>query len=231
MKRFFKFFAIILLLLVSVICFYYCANNESLPEGKQGIEADTLASKMLEALNYDAYENLDVLEWSFRGKHFYKWYKKEHIVAVSWDNNKVILHTNEQEKSEVFINDIKIENKEVLSNAIAFFNNDSFWLVAPYKVFDAGTERRIVNYKNKDALLITYRSGGTTPGDSYLWILNEKFLPTSYKMWTSIIPIGGVSATWSDWKNTKAGIKLPTQHKLSLFGVEISMGEVKGYNL
>ena len=231
MKRFFKFFAIILLLLVSVICFYYCANNESLPEGKQGIEADTLASKMLEALNYDAYENLDVLEWSFRGKHFYKWYKKEHIVAVSWDNNKVILHTNEQEKSEVFINDIKIENKEVLSNAIAFFNNDSFWLVAPYKVFDAGTERRIVNYKNKDALLITYRSSGTTPGDSYLWILNEKFLPTSYKMWTSIIPIGGIFATWSDWKNTEAGIKLPTQHKLSLFGVEISMGEVKGYNL
>ena len=231
MKRFFKFFAIILLLLVSVICFYYYANNESLPEGKQGIEADTLASKMLEALNYDAYENLDVLEWSFRGKHFYKWYKKEHIVAVSWDNNKVILHTNEQEKSEVFINDIKIENKEVLSNAIAFFNNDSFWLVAPYKVFDAGTERRIVNYKNKDALLITYRSGGTTPGDSYLWILNEKFLPTSYKMWTSIIPIGGISATWSYLKNTEAGIKLPTQHKLSLFGVEISMGEVKGYNL
>ncbi len=231
MKKFFKFFAIILLLLVSVICFYYHANNESLPEGKQGIEADTLASKMLEALNYDAYENLDVLEWSFRRKHFYKWYKKEHIVAVSWDNNKVILHTNEQEKSEVFINNIKIENKEVLSNAIAFFNNDSFWLVAPYKVFDAGTERRIVNYKNKDALLITYRSGGTTPGDSYLWILNEKFLPTSYKMWTSIIPIGGISATWSDWKNTEAGIKLPTQHKLSLFGVEISMGEVKGYNL
>ena len=95
--------------------------------------------------------------------------------------------------------------------------------MAPYKVFDAGTERRIVNYKNKDALLITYRSGGTTPGDSYLWILNEKFLPTSYKMWTSIIPICGISATWSDWKNTEAGIKLPTQHKLSLFGVEISM--------
>jgi len=73
--------------------------------------------------------------------------------------------------------------------------------VAPYKIFDPGTERRIVNYKNKEALLITYtRSGGTTPGDSYLWILNEKFLPTSYKMWTRIIPIGGVSATWSDWK-------------------------------
>ena len=172
MKRFFKFIAIILLLFFSAICFYYYANNETLPEGNQGIEADTLATKMLKALNYDAYENLEILEWSFRGKHFYKWHKKEHIVAVSWDNNKVILHTNEQEKSEVFINDIKTENKEILRNAITFFNNDSFWLVAPYKVFDTGTERRIVEYKSKKALLVTYTSGGSTPGDSYLWILD-----------------------------------------------------------
>ena len=231
MKIFFKFIIIILLLFFSAICFYYYANNETLPKGKQGIEADTLATKMLKALNYDAYENLEILEWSFREKHFYKWNKKEHIVAVSWDNNKVILHTNEIEESEVFINDQKIENKEILLQARDFFNNDSFWLVAPYKVFDSGTERRIVNYENKDALLITYRSGGSTPGDSYLWVLDKKYVPVSYKMWTSIIPIGGVSATWSDWKNTEAGVKLPTQHKLSLFGIEISMGEVKGYNL
>ena len=231
MKIFFKFIIIILLLFFSAICFFYYANNETLPKGKLGIEADTLATKMLEALNYDAYENLEILEWSFRKKHFYKWNKKEHIVAVSWDNNKVILHTKEIEKSEVFINDQKIENKEILFQARDFFNNDSFWLVAPYKIFDLGTERRIVNYENKDALLITYRSGGSTPGDSYLWILDKKYVPVSYKMWTSIIPIGGVSATWSEWKNTEAGIKLPTQHKLSLFGMKISMGEVKGYNL
>ena len=58
MKKFFKFSTIILLLFVSAICFYFYANNETLPEGKQGTEADALASKMLKALNYDAYENL-----------------------------------------------------------------------------------------------------------------------------------------------------------------------------
>jgi len=50
-------------------------------------------------------------------------------------------------------------------------------------------------------------------------------------MWTSIIPIGGVSATWSDWKKTDSGTLLPTKHILSLFGMEILMGTVKGYNL
>ena len=131
----------------------------------------------------------------------------------------------------IFPNKISEYYKEFCILFSSFFNNDSFWLVAPYKVFDLGTERRIVNYKNKEALLITYTSGGTTPGDSYLWILDEKFFPTSYKMWTSIIPIGGVSATWSDWKKTDSGTLLPTKHILSLFGMEILMGTVKGYNL
>jgi hypothetical protein len=50
-------------------------------------------------------------------------------------------------------------------------------------------------------------------------------------MWTRIIPIGGVAATWSDWEKTASGILLPKKHILSLFGMEISMGKVKAYNL
>ena len=231
MKIIFKILGSITVLLFLFIGVYFVITNEPIPKGKRGKEADDLALKMLSALNNDAFKNTEVLEWSFRGKHFYKWHKKENIVTVSWEDNEVVLHTSQSKKSEVSIGGIKTENIEIVKQARDFFNNDSFWLVAPYKVFDPGTERRIVNYKNKEALLITYTSGGTTPGDSYLWILDEKFFPTSYKMWTSIIPIGGVSATWSDWKKTDSGILLPTKHILSLFGMEILMGSVKGYNL
>jgi hypothetical protein len=230
MKKFFKFIGILLLLLIIALGVYYFANNEPLPEGKKGKEADALAIKMFNAINNDAFENTEILEWGFRGKHFYKWYKQENIVEVSWDKHNVLLHTNQAEKSEVFIDDKKVVNNEILKNARDFFNNDSFWLIAPYKIFDTGTERSIVNYNGKDALLITYTSGGSTPGDSYLWILDENYVPTSFKMWTSIIPLGGVSASWSDFKNTKSGIKLPTKHTLSLFGMELNMGKVKAYN-
>ena len=230
MKKLFKFIGILLLLLFAAIAVYYFANNEPLPEGKKGKEADALAIKMLNVINNEAFENTEILEWSFRDVHFYKWYKQENIVEVSWDSNKVILHTNDSSKSEVFVASKKVENKELLKKATALFNNDSFWLLAPYKIFDAGTERRIVSYDGKDALLITYTSGGTTPGDSYLWILDENYVPTSFKMWVSIIPIGGISGTWSDWKNTAAGIKLPTEHTLSIFGMKIDMGDVKAYN-
>ncbi|WP_299014341.1 hypothetical protein [uncultured Polaribacter sp.] len=230
MKKFFKILAyLILLLFVGAILFYF-AKNESLPEGKQGKSADALAIKMLNALNGEAYENTEILEWSFRNAHDYKWYKKQNVVEVKWDENRVVLHTKEPHKTEVFVNGKSVKNANLIKTATAYFNNDSFWLVAPYKIFDKGTERRLVNYNGKETLLITYTSGGDTPGDSYLWILDENYLPASYKMWTKIIPIGGISATWDNLKTTESGIKLPTKHKFSLFGLEINMGAVKAYN-
>jgi hypothetical protein len=230
MKKFFKISASILLLLIVGVVIYYFAYNEPLPEGKKGKEADALAIKMFNAINHDAFENTEVIAWSFRGTNFYTWYKENNRVEVSWDENKVILNTKQPENSEVFVKNKKVDNPEILQKAQNFFNNDSFWLIAPYKIFDVGTERRIVNYEGNEALLITYTSGGSTPGDSYLWILDDNYLPTSFKMWTSIIPLGGVSATWNDWKNTESGIRLPKRHTLSLFGMQIPMGEVKAYN-
>ena len=229
MKKLFKLLGLLLLALIIVGGIYF-VNNEALPEGKKGIEADGLAIKMFNAINHEAFENTETLKWSFRDKHFYTWNKRENIVHISWDEYKVTLHTKYPEKSNVYIDGKLSNKKEFIKQAEGYFNNDSFWLIAPYKIFDKGTERTVVKHNGKDALLVTYASGGTTPGDSYLWILDDNYFPVAYKMWTKIIPIGGVSATWSDWKITKTGIKLPTKHKLSLFGLQIDMGNVQAFN-
>ena len=120
--------------------------------------------------------------------------------------------------------------KELIDKAISYFNNDSFWLVAPYKVFDSGTERRLVDLKNSSnkGLLITYTKGGTTPGDSYLWILDENGMPNSFKMWTSILPIKGLESSWSNWTTTESGAKLPTFH--NIFFLRIDITNIKGTN-
>ena len=228
MKKLFKILGGLLLIGAVVLAVFYYKNNESIPTGKKGPKADELATKMLKALNYEAYKNTRFIEWSFRGKRFYKWDKQENIVEVSWDENKVTLHTKEPGKSIVLINGKEIEDKETLQKSIDYFNNDSFWLVAPYKVFDDGIERKLVNYEGKEALLVTYTTGGSTPGDSYLWILDEKGRPTSYKMWVSIIPAGGMEATWNDWIITESGAVLPTKHEMSVG--TLNMGNVKAYN-
>ena len=230
MKTILKILAGIIIFLFLAGLIFYFVNNEKLPQGENPEQADELATKMMKALNYEAFENTEIIEWNFKNEHFYKWYRSEDRVEVSWDKKKVMLNTKQPEKSEVLLDEEKTEDKELIKKATNFFNNDSFWLVAPYKVFDKGTERSIVKVDEKDALLVTYTSGGSTPGDSYLWILDSTFLPKKYKMWTSIIPIGGVEATWENWKTTEAGIFLPAKHKLSLFGLELSMGNPTATN-
>ena len=236
-KRIFKiiigiiiFFTLPTMLFFSILYFMY---NEDLPIGKQGNEADQLAITMLRNMNENAYLNTDYLEWTFKNRHYYKWYKSDKMCEVSWDKITVLLDLSNCNNSKVFVLDTPyngIEKQNYIHKAKAYFNNDSFWLVAPYKVFDKGVERRLVITKeNKRALLVTYTSGGTTPGDSYLWHFNTNGKPKSYQMWVDILPIDGLEATWNDWITTESGAVLPTSHRL-LF-LDLDMGEVKGLNI
>lgn len=223
MKKILKIIGLLITVIIVATVLYCFIKNESLPKGTPGKEADELAQKMMSSINKKAFDNTEILKWSFRGKHHYEWKKQEGLVNVSWDNTSVTVNLNDYSKSIG-------ESPKLIETAIKFFNNDSFWLVAPYKVFDDGVERSIVKVDGKNALLVKYTSGGTTPGDSYLWILDENYTPVSFKMWTQIIPIGGVSATWNNLITADSGIKLPTSHTLSIFGYKINMGEVKAYN-
>ena len=207
--------------------FAYYKYNEDLPDGIQGEQADALAYNMLNALDYNAYKNTNYIEWTFKRRHHFEWKKNENICDVFWKDYKVRLDLKNHSKSEVYVHGFKLEGEtadEILEKGLSYFNNDSFWLVAPYKVFDTGTERRLVTLPNNEkALLITYNSGGSTPGDSYLWLLEKSGKPKAFKMWTSILPIDGLEASWSDWTTTKSGAQLPTFHKLLFLGLEMDI--------
>jgi hypothetical protein len=205
--------------------FLYFKYSEELPLGITGKQADAFAYKMLDALEHKKYEATDYIEFTFKKRHHFKWNKIENTCEVYWKNYKVYLNFNDNSKSEAFLGDTKIETnqaEELIQKATDYFNNDTFWLVAPYKVFDAGTTRSLVTLDNgQHALLITYTSGGSTPGDSYLWLLDDTGKPKSFKMWTSILPIDGLEASWSDWTTTETGAMLPTFHKLLVLGLEM----------
>jgi hypothetical protein len=233
-KKTFKIIAgvIVFFTLPSVLFFVYLffKYNEPLPSGIQGKNADDLAYKMLDALDNDAFENTNYIEWTFKKRHHYQWEKSKNLCTVFWDDYKVGLNLNNSALNKAYVHGFTIKGdmgKELISKATSYFNNDSFWLVAPYKVFDTGTERRLVKLNDgEEGLLITYKTGGSTPGDSYLWILDKNGIPKSFKMWTSILPIKGLEASWTDWTITESGAKLPTFHKLLFFGIEIT--NIKG---
>ncbi|MFK7783394.1 hypothetical protein [Psychroserpens sp.] len=216
------FFTLPTLLLFTFMYFKY---NEDLPTGSEGKDADILATRMLNTLNHNAYNATDYIEFTFKKRHHYKWNKAENTCEVFWKNIKVNLDLSNSESSKVYINDSEhtaADTQNYIHKAKNYFNNDTFWLVAPYKVFDDGVERRIVKTENnKDALLVTYTSGGSTPGDSYLWHFDDSDKPKSFQMWVDILPINGLEASWTDWTTTETDAQLPTFHKLLFLGLEI----------
>lgn len=229
MKKLIKFFSYSFLLLVffiSTIGIVFLVIDQPLPEGEQGEAADQLATKMRDALSYEALKDTSKLQWIFRGKRHYQWHKGDSQCTVKWDNIQVDLDLKNQKASKVFIDTKPHRGKEksnYIEKALKYFNNDSFWLIAPFKVFDSGVERRLVKGKEgKMSLLVTYTSGGNTPGDSYLWHIDEHGIPTSFQMWVSLIPIGGLSATWENWITTKSGIRLASLHQVNFLDIELT---------
>ena len=193
--------------------------SEPRPEGTPGPQADEMARKMLTALNKPAYDSIEVLKWNFKGMHEYEWDKANDRVEVLWDETRVVLDLSSK-TGTVYQNGSQKSDEGEVKTAFTYFYNDSFWLVAPYKLFDDGVERSIVETEEGDALLVHYTSGGVTPGDAYLWFLDEKGFPYKYKMWVSIIPVGGLEFTWEDWKQYN-GVWLPGNHK-GLIEVEMT---------
>ncbi|MFS4418431.1 hypothetical protein [Maribacter sp. 2307ULW6-5] len=233
LRKIIKGFGILLGLLIIGFVVLYAVYNEKLPEGRLGPDADALAQKMLNSLNHQKFKDTRYLEWSFQGgAHHYKWDKEKRTVEVSWDDYLVeldLISTASSVAKKGGERMMDMESKPIIEQAVAYFNNDSFWLVAPYKVFDDGVQRSVVPLPDgTDGLLVTYTKGGTTPGDSYLWMLQPNGFPKSFKMWVDIIPIGGIEATWDDWAVMESGAFLPKTHQLG--PVTLSMGDVRGYN-
>lgn len=223
MKKVFIYTSAIILL---VIASGYFILNEKLPIGENPAKADELANKMLKALNKSAWDSTNVVVWTHKGGHQFVWDKKGQMVQVKWDKKDVLLNLKEWNKGKAFSEGKEITDGQLdvlRGKAWSIFCNDSFWMIAPYKVFDEGVTRKIVKTQDgSEALLVSYASGGVTPGDAYLWILDKNATPTAYKMWVKVIPIGGVSATWEDWKTTETGAIIAQNHKLGPLNLNLA---------
>ena len=201
------------------------------PTGKTGPAADELAHKMMASVNKTAWDTTTFVKWTFPGGHHFLWDKKRGMIEVKWDENRVIIRDNGRlVKAWQMENEVEGDTaKKLTEKAWSFFCNDSFWLNAVVKAFDPGTERAIVTQEDgTEALLVTYNSGGVTPGDAYLWELGDDNKPYAWRMWVNIIPIGGLAVSWEDWIELSTGALISTRHDWGTF--ESNMENVAGGN-
>lgn len=198
--------------------------HKPLPNGEKGRKAEELADRMLEAIRHEEWEAIPIVAWTFRGHNHYVWDKGHHVVQVRWEDFEVVLNLNKQ-AGEASQNGRILAGKEkqkAFDYALKNWSNDSFWLNAPAKIRDGGTERFYLRLDNGDeALLVKYHSGGVTPGDAYLWVIGEDHLPKYFRMWVRIIPIGGLKARWTDWGDYE-GTKIAETRTLGPFPIPLS---------
>jgi hypothetical protein len=205
------------------------ALDRPLPEGQRGTAAKTLAKRLQRAVRIEAWQRTGAVRWTFAGKHELLWDRDRGRVRVRWDDCEVLLRTADRSgqarcKGQQLTG--KARDKR-LEQAYRYWVNDAFWLNPMDTLFDPGTVRKHVTLSSgRSALLVTYTKGGVTPGDSYLWIPDRSGLPKAWRMWVSILPIGGLEVTWEGWKTLSTGARIATEHAWGPLTIELT--DVRG---
>ena len=213
--------------LVLAVSVYLLIQDEPRPTGgERGQAAEELATEIEDAIDLAAWARTGAVRWTFAGRRTLVWDRRRHLVQVMWDGNEVLIHEGAAD-GVALRNGNEVtgaEARELLHEANQAWINDSFWLNAPAKLRDDGTT---LTRLSDDELMVEYSSGGSTPGDAYVWTIGDDGLPTSWRMWVSILPVGGVETTWGGWITLATGAKVATRH-VGPLGFTLELTNVEG---
>lgn len=227
LKKVLKWAGIVVGILVLALGITLAVAHEGRPEGaRPGPEAEALAERMEQAVDVEAWASTGAVRWTFAGVNAHLWDRRRHVARVRTGDTEALLHVGGPHGA-AFRAGRRVhgeEAREILEAAHAAWVNDSFWLNPIAKLRDDGVVRERLS---EDALLVRYTSGGLTPGDAYLWTLGEDGTPTRWKLWVSILPIGGVETTWEGWRSLSTGARVSTRHRGPL-GLTLELTDVEG---
>ncbi len=211
------------------------ALNRSRPRGRAGPEADALARRLERAVDVEAWARTGAVTWRLPGRYGHLWDRRRGFSEVRWQDGGVevqVLLDVHGRRGLAFEDGREVAGEGArarLTTAHQRWINDAFWLNPLAKLFDEGTRRELVTLDDGGhGLLVTYSAGGLTPGDAYLWLPGEGDLPRAWRLWVSIIPVGGVEFSWEGWVQLPTGARLSTRHAGPLsFGLEDVRGAAR----
>jgi hypothetical protein len=203
--------------------------HEPRPSGSEGEEAGALAQRMERAADVQAWARTGAVRWTFAGRNEHLWDRRRELARVRWGETEALLRAGAPQ-GRAYRGGEEVHGDEahaILRDAHARWINDSFWLNPIAKLRDPGVSLSRVELSEGEGLLVSYSSGGLTPGDAYLWLSGEDGLPRAWRMWVSILPIGGVEASWEGWTTLSTGAKIATRHQ-GPFGLTLELTGVEG---
>ncbi len=205
--------ALALVLLVGGVYFGF---RHGMPDTTSA-DADPLARRMLAAVDAEAWARTGAVRWTAPdgGRHvwdrqrgYHRYERRGLMVQLDLGTREGVAYRGGRRLSGR-------EADEARELAYARFCNDSFWLNPVPKAFDGGTTRSLApDVNGRDGVLVSYASGGVTPGDKYLWILDADARPVAWRMWVSVLPIPGLEASWEGWTRLPTGAWISTLHRI-----------------
>ncbi|HNE18257.1 MAG TPA: hypothetical protein PKM44_00070 [Turneriella sp.] len=193
----------------------------SLPKGTPGPRAEELAQKMLAGADVDKWQATAAVSFTFRGGDKIFWDRKRKLTEVII-KKKLVQFSEVSGKSVCFEEERRVTDDcaDMTETAIKRFYNHTFWLNPAFHISSPGTERALVG---DNQLLVSFKSGGSTPGDSYLFTLDEEGKIAEMRMWVSVLPIKGARAVFSNYTKTQTGVRVALNHDVaSLASVNLS---------
>jgi hypothetical protein len=160
------------------------------PEGQRsGLLADSVIMTAGGKQNWD---NTHYLHWNYFGRRILWWDKWSGDVRIEVPAKKLLMLSNINTRiGKAFRNGVEITQ----TDSIAYFNdraykiliNDSYWLVAPFKLKDPGVNLSYLGTAKDSAndecymLQLTFNNVGVTPENKYhVWIDRKTYLMTQW---------------------------------------------------
>jgi hypothetical protein len=156
-------------------------------------KALAIADEVMQAMGgQKAWDNTRYISWKFFGRRNLLWDKKAGICRIEWLNRpwKILVNLNDG-TGKVSLNGIEQTHPDSLAKYLEIgkkvWINDSYWLVMPFKLKDAGVTLKSLGESNTEAgeasdlLQMTFSGVGVTPDNKYhVWVDKKTRLITQW---------------------------------------------------
>ncbi|MCB1308673.1 MAG: hypothetical protein KDK30_10855 [Leptospiraceae bacterium] len=203
------------------------------PEAVSGPAAELLAERIEASVNMSAWrENTAAIEFVFlprQNRHFRD--LRRQLIEVRWgtEDHFKVQYNNRTGRFIAFKNDERLRDasaEDAYRQAVRLHTNDFFWL-NPFATLRApGAERKLAGER---ALLLTFNSGGVTPGDNYLIITDGDGQPQRWQLWVSLwyVP-NGIEFAFNEWTELSTGARVALKHPGKLASIDLEVKSVYG---